>query len=164
MSENRRRWKDFWTLHVPLVVFVSLSIFASINQFSRWQSGVDRSFGYMIQWPIIGIFAIVVWNRYRKHGSFSNWIGRYYRERAAKFEAEAEAKERAEVAVLDEDPEDPGVEGVRGPTASGGPPWRSSRTYSGQLANRSSPGGDAAGSRRRGCGRSVRLGSLRTPR
>ena len=105
MSENRRRWKDFWTLHVPLVVFVSLSVFASINQFSRWQSGVDRSFGYMIQWPIIGIFAIVVWNRYRKHGSFSNWIGRYYRERAAKFEAEAEAKERAEVAVLDEDPE-----------------------------------------------------------
>ena len=105
MSENRRRWKDFWTLHVPLVVFVSLSVFASINQFSRWQSGVDRSFGYMIQWPIIGIFAIVVWNRYRKHGSFSNWIGRHYRERAAKFEAEAEAKERAEVAVLDEDPE-----------------------------------------------------------
>ncbi len=104
-GESRRRWKDFVTLHIPLVVFVALSIYATINQYHRWQSGVDHSLAYMIQWPIIGIFAIIVWNRYRKHGSFSNWVGRYYRERAARFEAEAEAKERAEVAILEEDPE-----------------------------------------------------------
>jgi hypothetical protein len=104
-SESRRRRKDFVTLHIPLVVFVALATYATINQYHRWQSGVDHSFAYMIQWPIIGIFAIIVWNRYRKHGSFSNWIGRHYRERAAKFEAEAEAKERAQVAILEEDPD-----------------------------------------------------------
>ncbi len=104
-GDKKRFWKDCATLHLPLVIVLLVSSFATLNQFHRWTQGVDRSFSYMIQWPIIGIFAIVVWNRYRKHGSFSNWIGRYYRERAAKFEAEAEAKERAEVAVLDEDPE-----------------------------------------------------------
>ena len=125
-----RRWKDFWTLHVPLVVFVALAIYASVNQFHRWQSGVDRSFGYMIQWPIIGIFAIIVWNRYRKHGSFSNWIGRHYRERAARFEAEAEAKERAEVAALEDDPDTQAwqayVNQLHREDPPGGPPDRAS--------------------------------------
>ncbi len=102
---SRSRWKDVVSLHIPLVAFVALSIYATINQYHRWQSGVDHSLAYMIQWPIIGIFAIIVWNRYRKHGSFSNWIGRHYRERAARFEAEAEAKEIAERVRLEEDPE-----------------------------------------------------------
>ena len=102
---TRSRWKDVLTLHVPLVLFVALSVYATINQYHRWQSGVDHSLAYMIQWPIIGGFAIIVWNRYRKHGNFSNWIGRHYRERAARFEAEAEAKEIAERERLQEDPE-----------------------------------------------------------
>lgn len=104
-DESRRRWKDILTLHLPLVLVVSLSVYATINQYQRWTQGVDRSFVYMIEWPIIGIFAIFVWNRYRKHGSFSNWIGRHYRERAARFEAEAEEKERAEQAKWAEDPD-----------------------------------------------------------
>lgn len=105
MSEQSRRWKDFWTLHVPLVLVLALCTYATINQYQRAMQGVDRSFVYMVEWPLIGIFAIVVWNRYRKHGSFSNWFGRYYRERAARFEAEAEAKDRAEVAELELDPD-----------------------------------------------------------
>jgi hypothetical protein len=128
-SENRRRWKDFWTLHVPLVVFLALSIYATINQYHRWQLGVDRSFAYMIQWPTIGIFAIIVWNRYRKHGSFSNWFGKYYRERAAKFEAEAEARDRAEVEKLEEDPDTQAwqayVNQLHRKDPPGGPPERS---------------------------------------
>jgi hypothetical protein len=104
-DSTRSRWKDVLTLHLPLVLFVALSVYATINQYHRWQSGVDHSLAYMIQWPIIGGFAIIVWNRYRKHGSFSNWIGRHYRERAARFEAEAEAKERAAREELEQDPQ-----------------------------------------------------------
>lgn len=104
-DEDSRRWKDFWTLHVPLIVVLALCTYATINQYQRAMEGVDRSWVYMVEWPLIGLFAIFVWNRYRKHGSFSNWLGKHYRERAARFEAEEEAKERAEVETLEEDPE-----------------------------------------------------------
>jgi len=72
------------------------------------------------------LFAIFVWNRYRKHGSFSNWLGRYYRDRAARFEAEAHAKEAAEVAELEQDPETKAwqayVEELHREDPPGGPP------------------------------------------
>jgi hypothetical protein len=103
--DRRRFWKDFWTLHVPLVIVLGICTYATINQYQRAMQGVDRSWVYMVEWPLIGLFAIFVWNRYRKHGSFSNWLGRYYRDRAARFEAEAHAKEAAEVAELEQDPE-----------------------------------------------------------
>jgi heme/copper-type cytochrome/quinol oxidase subunit 2 len=124
----RSRWKDILTLHLPLVIVVSLSVYATINQYQRWSLGVDRSFVYMIEWPIIGLFAIFVWNRYRKHGNFSNWLGRYYRERAARFEAEAEAKERAEREQLEEDPETQAwqayVQQLQREDPPGGPPQK----------------------------------------
>lgn len=129
MSDRSRRWKDFWTLHVPLVLVLALCTYATINQYQRAMQGVDRSFVYMIEWPLIGVFAIVVWNRYRKHGNFSNWFGKYYRERAAKFEAEAEAKERAEVAELELDPDTQAwqayVNELHREDPPGGPPERS---------------------------------------
>lgn len=125
-----RRWKDILTLHVPLVLVLALCTYATINQYQRAMQGVDRSFVYMIEWPLIGIFAIFVWNRYRKHGSFSNWLGKYYRERASRFEAEAEAKERAEVAALEEDPDAKAwqayVEELHREDPPGGPPGRAS--------------------------------------
>lgn len=125
-----RRWKDILTLHVPLVLVLALCTYATINQYQRAMQGVDRSFVYMIEWPLIGIFAIFVWNRYRKHGSFSNWLGKYYRERAARFEAEAEAKERAEVAALQEDPDAKAwhayVDELHREDPPGGPPGRAS--------------------------------------
>lgn len=128
-EETRSRWKDILTLHVPLVLFVALSLYATINQYHRWQSGVDHSFAYMIQWPIIGGFAIIVWNRYRKHGNFSNWIGRHYRERTARFEAEAEAKEVAERDKREEDPEAQAwqayVQQLQREDPPGGPPRKS---------------------------------------
>lgn len=98
-------WKDFWTLHVPLVLVVALCAFATVNQYHRAQEGVDRSWGYMFQWPIIGIFAIVVWNRYRKHGNLTRWFTQHYRQRVERFTAEAEAKERAERERWEQDPD-----------------------------------------------------------
>lgn len=101
-DEKRSRVKDVWQLHVPLVVVLALCTFATVVVFGRAQQGVDRAWVYTFQWPIIGLFAVVVWNRYRKHGSITRSISNYFRARVARFEAEAIAEEeraRAEAAA-----------------------------------------------------------------
>ena len=72
MSVSTQRWKDAWQLHLPLVIVLAFCCYAWV---------------YTFQWPIIGIFAIVVWNRYRKHGSLTKSISKYFRDRAKKFES-----------------------------------------------------------------------------
>lgn len=100
-----QRWKDILTLHVPLVLVLALCTYATINQYGRAQEGVDRSWAYTFQWPIIGLFAIVVWNRYRKHGNLTRWFTDRYRARTEAFRAEAEAAERAKEAEAAADPD-----------------------------------------------------------
>jgi hypothetical protein len=90
-----QRWKDILTLHVPLVLVLALCTYATINQYGRAQEGVERSWAYTFQWPIIGLFAIVVWNRYRKHGNLTRWFTDRYRARIDAYRAEAEAHEEA---------------------------------------------------------------------
>jgi hypothetical protein len=90
-----QRWKDILTLHVPLVLVIALCTYATINQYGRAQEGVERSWAYTFQWPIIGLFAIVVWNRYRKHGNLTRWFTDRYRSRIDAYRAEAEAHEQA---------------------------------------------------------------------
>ncbi len=104
-KSNRSKTKDLWTLHIPLVLVTVLCIFATVNQYTRAMEGVGRSWFYMFQWPIIGVFAIIVWNRYRKHGNLTKWFTRHYQERAARFTAEAEAREQAERAKWEQDPD-----------------------------------------------------------
>lgn len=111
-EERRRRVKDLWQLHLPLVLVLALCTFATINQFHRAQEGVDRSWAYTIQWPVIGAFAVVVWNRYRKHGSITRSISAYFRDRVARIQAEAEAEEaRARDEQQARDPEASGCSG-----------------------------------------------------
>jgi hypothetical protein len=93
-----RRWKDILTLHLPLVLVLALCTYATIKQYGRAQEGVQRSWAYTFQWPIIGAFAIVVWNRYRTHGNLTRWFTDRYRSRVETFRAEAEAAEAAEAA------------------------------------------------------------------
>lgn len=102
-----QRWKDILTLHLPLVIVLALCTYATINQYGRAQEGVERSWAYTFQWPIIGLFAVVVWNRYRKHGNLTRWFTDRYRARVAAYRAEAEA---AEVAHPAEEPRDPDAE------------------------------------------------------
>jgi hypothetical protein len=92
---QRSRWKDILTLHLPLVIVLALCTYATINQYGRAQEGVQRSWAYTFQWPIIGLFAIVVWNRYRKHGNLTRWFTDRYRSRIDAYRAEAEAQEAA---------------------------------------------------------------------
>lgn len=112
-EEKRSRVKDLWQLHLPLVVVLALCTFATVVEYGRARQGVDRAWVYTIQWPIIGLFAVVVWNRYRKHGSITRSISNYFRARAARFEAEAVAEEErarqeasGEVIVTEVDPDE----------------------------------------------------------
>lgn len=112
-EEKRSRVKDLWQLHLPLVVVLALCTFATVVEYGRARQGVDRAWVYTIQWPIIGLFAVVVWNRYRKHGSITRSISNYFRARAARFEAEAVAEEErarqeasGEVIVAEVDPDE----------------------------------------------------------
>ena len=101
-----RRWKDILTLHLPLVLVLALCTYATINQFGRAQEGVQRSWAYTFQWPIIGLFAIVIWNRYRKHGNLTRWFTDRYRSRVEAYRAEAEAEAEETVQA----PPDPDAE------------------------------------------------------
>ncbi len=94
-SENSRKIKDALTLHLPLVIVLALCTVATVIEYGRAQEGVGRAWAYTFQWPIIGLFAIVIWNRYRKHGSLTRWFTDRYRNRIAAFTAEAEAAETA---------------------------------------------------------------------
>lgn len=93
-----RKVKDALTLHLPLVLVLALCIFATINQYHRAQEGVQRSWAYTFQWPIIGLFAIVVWNRYRTHGNLTRWFTDRYRARVEALRAEAEDQEKSDTA------------------------------------------------------------------
>ena len=94
-SENNRKIKDAFTLHLPLVIVLALCTVATVIEYGRAQEGVGRAWAYTFQWPIIGLFAIVIWNRYRKHGNLTRWFTDRYRNRIAAFTAEAEAAETA---------------------------------------------------------------------
>jgi len=101
---TRSKAKDFWQLHVPLVIVLAFCTFATLVEYRRAQEGVDRAWVYTIQWPIIGAFAFVVWNRYRRHGSITKSISGYFRDRAARFEAEANAAEAADTSAASDAP------------------------------------------------------------
>jgi hypothetical protein len=89
MTEGKRsKVRDFWQLHVPLVLVLALCTFATIVEARRASEGVDRALVYTFQWPLIGVFAVVVWNRYRKHGNLTRWFTDRYRDRIRQFQRE----------------------------------------------------------------------------
>lgn len=104
MSEDgKRKMKDILTLHLPLVLVLALCAVATVIEYQRAQEGVGRAWVYTFQWPIIGLFAIVIWNRYRKHGNLTKWFTDRYRKRIEVYRAEAEAAEVADPAPVDPD-------------------------------------------------------------
>ncbi|MFM7598513.1 MAG: hypothetical protein ACKO70_09125 [Actinomycetota bacterium] len=104
MSDDRKRKvKDFWTLHVVLVLVLILCTVATVIEYQRAQEGVGRAWVYTFQWPIIGLFAVVVWNRYRKHGNLTKWFTDRYRKRIEAYRTEAEQTEAQQPQPVDPD-------------------------------------------------------------
>ena len=86
-QESRRRWRDFWQLHVPLIVVLAICTAATVIEARRATEGVWRAWAYMVEWPLIGVFAIWIWNRYRKHGTVIAGLGERLRAHAATYGA-----------------------------------------------------------------------------
>jgi hypothetical protein len=60
--------RDLITLDLPLVIVLTLCVVATIIEFTRALQGVSVAWVYTFQWPIIGVFAYVIWDRYRQNG------------------------------------------------------------------------------------------------
>ena len=85
----RSRWRDVWTLHIPLILVLALCVSATVIEFRRATDGVWRAWIYLFEWPLIAAFAIWMWVRFRREagGGFARrWRERV--ERAAQAEAD----------------------------------------------------------------------------
>lgn len=90
----RNRQRDFWTLHVPLVLVLILCTVVTVIEFRRANEGVWRAWIYLFEWPLIAAFAVWMWYRFT-HESGGGFLRRW-RERIANLEAEADRQERLE--------------------------------------------------------------------
>ena len=90
---QRSRWRDFWQLHVPLVLVLALCTAATIIEARRAEEGVLRAWAYMIEWPLIGAFAVWIWYRYRHEGRVTTNFAEKWKVRVEQITAEADAEE-----------------------------------------------------------------------
>jgi hypothetical protein len=90
----------------------------------------------MFEWPLIGLFAIWIWHRYRTRGSVTKGLADRWRAHVAQYGAELDAEQdqpRAdEPEPVDPPPADPGLDA-----------WRD---YVDDLHRRDPPGGPPPGS------------------
>jgi hypothetical protein len=107
------RSRDFWQLHVPLVLVLILCTVITVIEVRRASEGVWRAWAYMFEWPMIGLFSIWIWNRYRTQGSVTRGLADRWRERVERITAESDAA-RADAAspaaAAPAPPDDPGLE------------------------------------------------------
>jgi hypothetical protein len=104
-SERRsRRWRDFWQLHVPLVLVLTLCTVITVIEVRRAGDGVWRAWIYMFEWPLIALFAVWIWHRYRTKGSIFRSLQARWNERVERLNAEADAQAEAP-AIAEDDPE-----------------------------------------------------------
>jgi putative copper export protein len=68
VAPKRLNVRDIVTLDLPLVIVLTLCTVATIIEFTRALDGVSVAWVYTFQWPIIGVFAYVIWDRYRQGG------------------------------------------------------------------------------------------------
>jgi hypothetical protein len=84
------RSRNFWQLHVPLVVVLALCTVITVIEVRRASEGVWRAWAYMFEWPLIGLFTLWIWHRYRTEGSVTKGLVARWRERIALLGAEAD--------------------------------------------------------------------------
>ena len=108
-APKRLNVRDIVTLDLPLVIVLTLCTVATIIEFTRALDGVSVAWVYTFQWPIIGVFAYVIWDRYRQGGRTLAAFQRLARprpnfisKRAAKPAPYTPEEERAWLDYLDE--------------------------------------------------------------
>ena len=88
----RSRWRDVWQLHVPLVLVLGLCTVATVIEARRAEEGVWRAWAYMVEWPLIGAFAVWIWYRYRHEGRVTTHFADKWKARVEQITAEADAE------------------------------------------------------------------------
>ena len=108
-APSRRR--NFWKLDIPMVFAVILCSVFTVIEVRRIGEGVWRAWAYAFEWPMIGLFCIWIWYRYRKEGSVTKGFAARWQARVARLSAAADE----EPAVPDSDPKlvDPGLDSWR---------------------------------------------------
>ena len=95
----RSRVRDFWQLDVPLAVALVICTSATVIELNRALEGNWRAWVYSVEWPMIGAFCIWMWVRFRRQGASVTGVTQRWKDRVARYEAEAAADEDPELAA-----------------------------------------------------------------
>ena len=92
-APSRRR--NFWQLDIPMVFAVILCSVFTVIEVRRIGEGVWRAWAYAFEWPMIGLFCVWIWYRYRKEGSVTKGFAARWQARVARLSAVAEEESSA---------------------------------------------------------------------
>ena len=81
--------RDFWQLHVPLVLVLVLCTAFTVIEVRRATEGVWRAWVYMVEWPLIAVVAVWIWHRYRTEGNVTAGLVERWKARVAEYAAAA---------------------------------------------------------------------------
>lgn len=84
-APSRRR--NFWQLDIPMVFAVILCSVFTVIEVRRIGEGVWRAWAYAFEWPMIGLFCVWIWYRYRKEGSVTKGFAARWQARVARLSA-----------------------------------------------------------------------------
>ncbi|MCX6458737.1 MAG: hypothetical protein NTZ03_00325 [Actinobacteria bacterium] len=98
---SRGRRRDFWQLHVPLVLVLLLCTVLTVVEVRRAGEGVWRAWIYMVEWPLIAVVSIWIWHRYRTEGSITKGLVERWKARVEEYSAAASDEPVSEAAPPD---------------------------------------------------------------
>lgn len=101
----KSRWRNFWQLDIPLVFAVALCTVFTVIEVRRAAEGVWRAWAYAFEWPMIGLFCLWIWYRYRKEGNVTKGLAARWRARVDRITAEAKAQPSPPAALKPVDPD-----------------------------------------------------------
>lgn len=88
---RRSRVRDFWQLDVPLALVLIICTVITVIEVRRATEGVWRAWVYSVEWPMIGLFSIWMWYRFRTEGNPVKGMARRWQQRVERYEAESRA-------------------------------------------------------------------------
>ena len=102
-APSRRR--NFWQLDIPMVLAVIMCSVFTVIEVRRAGEGVGRAWAYAVEWPMIGLFCVWIWYRYRKEGSITKGFSDRWKNRVAQLNTPAAASVPTSVEVWPPDPD-----------------------------------------------------------